>query len=130
MQNEEFATIVDDTIRQIRSVLYNKQSEYADDHDVLHNFEMAATMMRTNQRGALKGFLTKHVVSIYDMMDEDELRPDEVWDEKIGDAINYLILLKAIVIEERRQNLPHTQAGLSRSGFPVLISDPNNKKDI
>lgn len=53
----------------------------------------------------------KHIISILDMVDDlDHIKPsvkDSIflaklpqWDEKIGDAINYLILLRALV-EER-----------------------------
>jgi hypothetical protein len=46
----------------------------------------------------------KHDVSILDIVDDiyaDMFVEDGVIDEKIGDAINYLILLKAVLLERR-----------------------------
>ena len=44
--------------------------------------------------------LAKHIVSIYQMLHDASLYTDEKWDEKINDAINYLLLLKACIAEE------------------------------
>lgn len=44
--------------------------------------------------------MAKHTVSIYDMARSEETFPLEKWDEKITDHINYLILLRAVVVEE------------------------------
>ena len=44
----------------------------------------------------------KHVVSIKDLVDDLEygdMAMREEWDEKIGDAINYLFLLNGLVVE-------------------------------
>ena len=46
--------------------------------------------------------MCKHTVSIYDLINDAEIGKDiplEMWDEKIGDSINYLLLLNALVRE-------------------------------
>ena len=46
--------------------------------------------------------MAKHTVSVYDMLrglEEGKSYPLELWDEKIGDSINYLLLLAAAVRE-------------------------------
>lgn len=52
------------------------------------------------------GMLTKHLVSLSDMCGKTEslgaTYPVAAWEEKIGDAINYLVLLEAIVKEQQR----------------------------
>jgi hypothetical protein len=48
---------------------------------------------------ALAGMMAKHTVSIYDMCCDGLSHPIEMWDEKITDHINYLILLKTLVEE-------------------------------
>jgi hypothetical protein len=60
-------------------------------------------MQGTTPKQALAGQMCKHTVSIYAMIEGDADIPMEKWEEKITDHINYLLLLKA-VIEEEKQN--------------------------
>lgn len=48
--------------------------------------------------------MAKHTVSIYDMSRANEAFPLELWDEKITDHINYLILLRALLVEEDEED--------------------------
>lgn len=102
MDNYDFNTVVEHRISSIREVLLKKAAEYARNGDRLHNFKRASAIEQCSPVMALRGFLTKHIVSIYDMIDDCEAgckaRPD-IWNEKIGDAINYLILLEALITE-------------------------------
>ncbi|HSH25907.1 MAG TPA: hypothetical protein VLA13_10280 [Massilibacterium sp.] len=43
---------------------------------------------------------TKHLVSVIDMVESNEVHDPEYIDEKIGDMINYLILLEGILKEQ------------------------------
>ena len=45
--------------------------------------------------------LAKHLVSIADMVGARKDYPQETWDEKITDSINYLLILRAVVAEGR-----------------------------
>lgn len=99
MQHDEFDRIFEDTVEKSRSVLASKSKEYATE-DKLHNFKVAAVTEGVSNRQALGGMMVKHTVSIYDMLRADECADLSMWDEKIGDHINYLILLRALVIEE------------------------------
>jgi hypothetical protein len=50
--------------------------------------------------------LSKHLISVYDMVDDLNNHiesPMEVWKEKIGDSINYLILLEALLYERKEE---------------------------
>ena len=49
---------------------------------------------------SLWGMLTKHIVSIRDMVQSGESYSHDIWDEKLGDAINYLAILKAITVDK------------------------------
>ena len=108
MQTEQFNKIVERRIELIRSVLATKEKEYAVSKDRLHNFNRAAEMLRCTREQALIGFMTKHLVSILDMVDSLFLPSKEKLEEKIGDSVNYLILLEAslkekIAIAENKQ---------------------------
>ena len=105
MTNEEFEVIKNGCIAEINRVLGNKAREYSSKKDRLHNFNKAKEIMRCNTRQyALLGMLNKHLVSVVDMIlnyEKCEILPDEnTVEEKIGDSINYLILLKACFLED------------------------------
>lgn len=98
MTDAEFNAPVEDRVGAIRGTLSSKAKEYAR-ADRLHNFKQAALVLRCSPQQALLGFLTKHLVSIVDMVQDQAEHPAALWDEKIGDAINYLVLLEALVKE-------------------------------
>lgn len=132
MNVSEFAAIFEEQFQTSDSMLNSKRKEYANDNvDVLHNFRQAAHLEQTNMRAALGGFLAKHIVSIFDMIHEEELRDMAVWDEKITDALNYLILLKAIVVEESYE----TVVDISQRRTVSIVNHPssggshNNRND-
>jgi hypothetical protein len=102
-----FEGVLREVLEQTEHVLGKKAKEYASDVDRLHNFKRAADVLQTTPEAALAGFMTKHWVSILDMIDGVEkgvIHPTELWNEKIYDSINYLILLKALVTERHTIN--------------------------
>lgn len=99
MYHREFEILLEERINKIRTVLANKNKEYASGNDKLHNFKRAGLMLRCTSEKALIGMWTKHIISILDIVDkwenENESPNIAQLEEKIGDAINYLILLEA-----------------------------------
>lgn len=99
MQSEAFNHIVKARCDLIQSILASKAKEYAID-DRLYNFKRAAEILRITPQRALFGMFMKHLVSVIDLV-EGSIQPTRyLIDEKIGDAINYLILLEAILKEQ------------------------------
>ena len=102
---EQFGFLPLDTpVIEYSAVLLAKAGEYAADGDRLHNFKRAAHLQGITPVGALSGMMCKHTVSIYDLIngyEEGRAIEPELWDEKIIDNINYLILLRAVLREER-----------------------------
>lgn len=103
MNYQDFVKVFDEQLKLCRKVLITKSAEYSTE-DKLHNFKIAGPLQSCTSEQALGGMLAKHVVSIFDMIRKGSDFPMEVWDEKLTDAINYLILLKALVVE--RQTKP------------------------
>lgn len=99
MNGERFEAIFEATVDRCRETLVNKAREYADDADRMHVFKAAAGLLGGTPEQALWGMQVKHLVSITDMIEKNDFYPAEVWDEKIGDALNYLFLLRAQVSE-------------------------------
>ena len=101
MDTRHLEKIVDETLQHVSTTLTSKGKEYATDDDRLHNFVVGAQLQGVTPKEACMGYLTKHLVSISDMVKEPaEAHTLEQWDEKIGDALVYLTLMRAIVWDE------------------------------
>jgi len=108
MNGNEFDKIVNKVLDNTKSVLSSKASEYASSSNRMHNFAKCSKfnsllcMGRNNNARALWALLAKHVASISDIVDDTTKDITmELLDEKFGDTINYLILLKGIIIEDK-----------------------------
>lgn len=100
MTDKEFAKIANEQLAYCMSLLGVKAKEYdLDSGDRLHAFKIAAALQGCTPKQALAGMLAKHTVSIYDMCAGGEYS-QEKWTEKITDSINYLLLLKAMVVND------------------------------
>lgn len=99
MNNDEFNVVVRDQMRRCESMLLRKAGEYASDEDRLHNFKQAAQLQGVTIPQALAGHMSKHTVSIFDMVRSGKNFTEAQWDEKITDHLNYLFLLRAAVEE-------------------------------
>lgn len=106
MTNERFNKIVEEQMNTCRKVLCKKSDEYdrpvieGTENDRLHTFTVAAALQGASRRGALAGMMVKHTTCLYDMCKDKAQHDIELWEEKITDHINYLLLLKAVVLEE------------------------------
>lgn len=101
MTQKEFEEVLAAQWQRCSETLNAKAAEYAADSDRLHNFKVAAAARGCTPVQALSGMLVKHTVSVYDMMESDKRYSVSLWDEKITDHINYLLLLKALLVEEQ-----------------------------
>lgn len=100
MQNDRFDEVIDEILDNSRVMLTRKNSGYSKQDDRIHNFRVAAALNGCTMEQALWGMLTKHIVSIRDMVQSGESYSHDIWDEKLGDAINYLAILKAITVDK------------------------------
>lgn len=102
MTNEAFNKMLKETLKACEDTLSAKSEDYSRGGDKLHNFRRAAQVGETTPAKALLGMKLKHDISILDIVDDLEyakVHHEDYIQEKFGDAINYLILLKAIVLE-------------------------------
>lgn len=91
-----FDDIVLTRTNKIKETLSNKAKEYASNENRFHNFDTAAKMNKTTPERELWNFMTKHLVSVQDMVKDPEKVTTAMVNEKIGDVINYLILLEGL----------------------------------
>ena len=102
MITERFDEILARRLTKIREILIAKGAEYSVQLDRLHNFRRAASMLGGSPEQALVGMWAKHLVSVLDMVDsiDSGTTPSRALvDEKLGDTINYAILLEALITD-------------------------------
>ena len=103
MKTQVFNLLVKETFKNATEILSAKAKTYATKEDRLDNFKQAAGLSRRTPVGSLKGMVDKHIVALSDFVYAHEHGfevPAEEWEEKIGDIINYMVLLSAMLKEE------------------------------
>ena len=109
MKDREFQEVLQQRLKKIEQTLGQKAKEYAAEGDKLHNFNVGARMTGQIREKVLWGFALKHYISFMDILDDMELGklPSEAMvDEKIGDLINYLVLVEASIKDKLNGELP------------------------
>jgi hypothetical protein len=104
MKIDRFNEIVFDQMARCTTVLKTKGDEYALGSDRLEHFKDSASAQGINAKQALWGMASKHFVSLTGMCKAGTYS-DALWDEKITDSINYLLLLRALIEEEDESNV-------------------------
>jgi hypothetical protein len=102
MNTPEFNKVVESQLDRIRNVLVKKATEYNLDEDRLSVFKHAAALSNETPEQALYGFMLKHIISITDMVNSEKIYTEELWNEKITDICNYLILLQGLLRDTGR----------------------------
>lgn len=103
MKDADFQVLIRNSFYRSTFILGQKAKEYAPDgEDRLSNFKKAAALQGIRPDQALFGMLTKHLVSLAEMVGVPDgiWFPRVMWHEKLTDAINYLFLLEAVISEQ------------------------------
>lgn len=112
MKRDEFIKSTEVALEQLMEILKQKGKEYSFPDNTFANFENAIGISMCDTReGVLWHYMLKHVVSIKDMVHDLEVGgqfsknyTEEYVNEKIGDNINYLLLLRAMLLERLQTN--------------------------
>jgi len=99
MDNKTFHALLDRRIERTLATLATKGDEYGQ-QDRLHNFKLAAKINQVPPVEAAWGMASKHLVSVLDLIYGRQEATQANIDEKIGDLINYLILIEALFTEQ------------------------------
>ena len=105
-------------IELIQKSLGTKNKEYAHKEHPYRNFIMGAAHIRSTPHKVLWGYMLKHFISVEDIIEGRNQKPvtEDYVEEKIGDMINYLILLEGILkkaIRERGEDIAPNQLKLN-----------------
>lgn len=106
MNREEFNKHVERVFDRTSKVLLKKGDEYANEDNAFHVFDNAVNLSLHNVNTSVAWEMAvKHLQSIKDILREVEYNNFEkiteaLVDEKIGDFINYLILIEGMLKEK------------------------------
>lgn len=103
MDDTTFDALVKQRIEKSLAILASKGKGYGRE-DRLHHFKEIGMRKHETPEFALHGMAEKHNLSVFDGIRDIEADNydyiNQKWlDDKIGDAINYLILLEALITE-------------------------------
>ena len=102
MKIKDFNDLLEKRFEKTRETYSRKMNEYATDLDVFQSFKKGVGFsFHDTPEGVAWEYACKHFESIKNIISKcpGEVPTDELLDEKIGDAINYLIIIKALVKE-------------------------------
>lgn len=96
MITEQFNKLIDELEGSSVKTLKEKNARYSSNGDCLHNFNSGADIMGGTSAQACWGYLTKHLVALRDMVENDNFTNREDFLEKCQDSINYIRFLWCI----------------------------------
>lgn len=98
-----FENIIIHRLEAVKNTLIKKNKEYGTEDNHYHNFVNAGRVLNITKENALLGMMVKHLVSVLDIVSQEEDIPirKDVIEEKFTDLIAYLILLEGMLYKYR-----------------------------
>jgi len=103
MKAEEFNAVVVNQIKMSSNMLIKKAEEYSTKNDRFHNFNVGSVELGLSRLKYAESLMQKHITSVRDMINQWNEKPFSVEhiDEKFTDSINYFILIKGMMLEDK-----------------------------
>lgn len=102
--NHDFEEFFDELVSRVK----HKQIEYSRNDNPFHNFERDALLNGKLPEVSLHDYMSKHLVSYFDMINDIKQGkeiPQELIDEKLGDIIVYLGILRTMLWMKKQKPL-------------------------
>lgn len=122
ISKDEFEFIVSKTFEEINSLTSSKGEEYSRSNDQLANFRRGAENNEITMHKVLSIYLSKHMDAIQSWINNG-VELSEPIEGRINDAILYLILLKAMVYETKRDNPLPGSAVLTDNKYGFVVGE-------
>jgi len=105
MNQTNFKKLLKARFKKIEDTFTVKQKEYANDVDVFENIKngVGLSVFTTEPEQVAWNYAAKHLESIISMLEKlpGEEPSEQLINEKIGDAINYLIIIEGLLKERK-----------------------------
>lgn len=125
MDRKTFDSVVDTRLIACLETLGSKNREYNPTEDKLGNFKRSAALVGSTAASECAAFMRKHIVSVMDLANDPPLNAEKLAHlikEKIGDLINYALLLECCLIESNYELQQQAIAVSSLKGAEALKS--------
>lgn len=100
MQRDEYNRITTDLLALAKGIADSKRPAYTvGSHDVLANFKRIGERTNLGPLKAIDVYMLKHIDSVTAYSDGD-IDQSEPMEERFADAINYLLLKYALLVEQ------------------------------
>jgi hypothetical protein len=105
MNSKIFDELVKEEIKYVESLLLSKGEEYSSSLDRFHNFNEGSFEVKLSREKYLECLFQKHITSIRDIINTwpTKKASKERVREKITDAINYLLILQVMLLEDTEE---------------------------
>lgn len=101
MENEVFEDLSKQLLNRIQTNLKQKaETDYATDTDRLYNFHSAGAILGSPGKACL-AYATKHFLSIAKLVNDGGPIFRELALEKCGDMATYMVLMYALIMEDK-----------------------------
>lgn len=104
MKDNPMMSAIQNQMKRCEEILDKKFNEYGLHKDPYWHFNRAADLLQQSPEQVLMALFSKHLTCIVEMAEEPPYYTRERWDEKLTDAINYLLILSSMVLA--RYNTP------------------------
>lgn len=99
MTDNPMMAAIYEQMRRCESILAEKFKDYGNHEDPFWHFNRAAELLEQTPQQVLMTLFSKHLTCIVEMAKDPHASSSARWEEKITDAINYLLILSAMVGE-------------------------------
>lgn len=106
MTTEKFNEIVEEFLEKTKATLIKKEDEYSLGEDRFAFFKREAQIANVTPEKALYFCMLKHLTSFIDMVNTGDKYSQELWFDKLGDIVNYCILLYGLLDDDKMFTAP------------------------
>ena len=98
--HDNFEKIMLNLFEKVKNIMLSKANQYNENpSDRFNKKKKSSTLTKISPVRTLYGMWVKHIISLSDMVSSEKQYPRELWEEKIIDNINYLLLLAGAIKE-------------------------------
>ena len=112
MTHTDFNRIVEEFLAKTKATLMKKEDEYSLGKDRFAFFKREAQIADVTPEKALYFCMLKHLTSFIDMINTGDKYPQELWFDKLGDIVNYCILLYGLLEDDSMFLAPKKKTGV------------------
>jgi len=130
MHNNQFTEVVLGLLDECKEMLVKKGEDYSTSDDRLDNFKSAEQFTSLSQWQCWEALFFKHIQSLRTYFRSGRKQLNEDVHHRIRDSINYLILLEAMLVEEKEGHATIESDESFDEGFKANVFTVKDETDF